>query len=165
MLSTWGSTFCAPTTPCTLLLAELRAPLSALIRLYPLTTPCTCDRNRTLSTLYTCFLFVSVRICDCAFHPHSLSLASLTRCNEHQGISKNTLCLSYLSLASSPVSAPPRDSLTHSRSLALPALPWVKTYAVLRIVIRFRVRVMILRVIMFDDYGDRHGAYDEECRW
>ena len=32
-------------------------------------------------------------------------------------------------------------------------------------VVGFRVRVMILRVIMVDDYGDRHGAYDEECRW
>ena len=26
-----------------------------------------------------------------------------------------------------------RDSLTHSRSLGLPALPWAKSYAVLRI--------------------------------
>ena len=38
-----------------------------------------------------------------------------------------------LSLASSPVSAPTRDSLTHYRSLGLPTVPWFKTYAVLRI--------------------------------
>ena len=31
------------------------------------------------------------------------------------------------------MSAPTRDSLTHSRSLGLPVLPWDKTYVVLRI--------------------------------
>ena len=85
----------------------------------------------SLLYIYLCSLCLHPVFCDCASHSHSLSLASLTRCTEHRGFSRNILCLSYLSLAPSPVSAPTRDSLTHSRSLGLPDLPWVKTYVVL----------------------------------
>ena len=129
VLPTWGSTFCAPTSPCTLLLF-----LSSTLH-HRLWSGCNHRQHRAsvivtelyLQYIYTCFLSVFVRICDCASGSYSLSPTSLTRCTEHRGFSRNILCLSYLSLASSPVSAPTRDTLTHFRPLGLPALPWVKT--------------------------------------
>ena len=61
VLPTWGSTFCATTSPRTRLFAKLRALSPALIRLYPLVTLCPCVYTGLFYLIY--LLSLCLRLC------------------------------------------------------------------------------------------------------